>query len=307
MMQDTSALEYSLAATVCLEPKRVLQLRQIVSVEDFSISACAMVFDAADSAVSRGKAFDVNIAADGLRGLVDDPRQFLADCIDLTPTLANAEEYAHLLHKHAAEKRLRDGVLAALDEENPATAIAELCKAHLLDNAGGRLKSVSQALTETLRSLSAPEQSRIDTGFPKLDSVLKGFEGGQLIIVGARPGVGKSAFLLDIAESAARAGNETLFVSLEMSASELTERLLARRSMATMDNLIARDLNDETWTDIAAVSNRLGRLPLHFLDKPAVTVSKIRGAAATIQNLRLIVVDYLGLMQADRRADSRNY
>ena len=52
-MQDTSALEYSLAATVCLEPKRVLQLRQIVSVEDFSISACAMVFDAADSAVAR--------------------------------------------------------------------------------------------------------------------------------------------------------------------------------------------------------------------------------------------------------------
>ena len=237
-MQDTSALEYSLAATVCLEPKRVLQLRQIVSVEDFSISACAMVFDAADSAASCGKAFDANIAADGLRGLVDDPRQFLADCIDLTPTLANAEEYARLLHKHAAEKRLRDGVLAALDEENPATAIAELCKAHLLDNAGGRLKSVSQALTETLRSLSAPEQSRIDTGFPKLDSVLKGFEGGQLIIVGARPGVGKSAFLLDIAESAARAGHETLFVSLEMSASELTERLLARRSMATMDNLI---------------------------------------------------------------------
>lgn len=305
-MQDTSALEYSLAATVCLEPKRVLQLRQIVSVEDFSISACAMVFDAADSAVSRGKAFDVNIAADGLRGLVDDPRKFLAECIDVTPTVAHAEEYARLLHTRAAEKRLRDGVLAALDEENPATAIAELCKAHLLDNAGGRLKSVSQALTETLRSLSAPEQSRIDTGFPKLDSVLKGFEGGQLIIVGARPGVGKSAFLLDIAESAARAGNETLFVSLEMSASELTERLLARRSMATMDNLIDRDLNDETWTDIAAVSNRLERLPLHFWDKPAVTVSKIRGAAATIQNLHLIVIDYLGLMQADRRADSRN-
>ena len=118
--------------------------------------------------------------------------------------------------------------------------------------------------------------------------------------------IGKSAFLLDLAESAARSGNETLFVSLEMSAAELTERLLARRSMATMDNLIDRDLNDETWGDIAAVSNRLERLPLHFWDKPAVTVSKIRGAAATIQNLRLIVVDYLGLMQADRRADSRN-
>ena len=88
-MQDTSALEYSLAATVCLEPKRILQLRQIVSVEDFSISACAAVFDAAERAVSHGKPFDANIAADGLRDMVDDPRKFLAECIDVTPTLTN--------------------------------------------------------------------------------------------------------------------------------------------------------------------------------------------------------------------------
>ena len=305
MMQDTSALEYSLAATVCLEPKRVLQLRQIVSVEDFSVPACAAVFDAADSAVSRSKAFDANIAADGLRSVVDDPRRFLADCIDATPTLANAEEYARLLHRHAAEKRLRDGVLAALDEDNPAAAVAEVCKAHLLNSTGGRLKTISQALIETMSQLSARETQRINTGFPLLDSKLKGFEAGQLVIIGARPGVGKSAFLLDIAESAARAGNETLFVSLEMSASELTERLLARRSAATMDQLIDRDV-ESNWDSIAAASTRLERLPLHFWDKPAATVSKIRGAAATIQNLRLIVIDYLGLMQADRRADSRN-
>lgn len=305
-MNDTSQFEYSLAAAVCLDPKRVLQLRQIVKNEDFSIPACAAVFDAAERAVSHGKTFDANIAADGLRDMVDDPRKFLAECIDVTPTLTNSDEYARLLHKRTAERRLRENVLAALDEENPACAVAEICKAYLLDSAGGRLKSVSQALTETLQSLSAEEQTRINTGFPRLDSIVKGFEAGQLIIVGARPGVGKSAFLLDLAESAARSGNETLFVSLEMSAAELTERLLARRSMATMDNLIDRDLNDETWTDIAAVSNRLERLPLHFWDKPAVTVSKIRGAAATIQNLHLIVIDYLGLMQADRRADSRN-
>ena len=278
MMQDTSALEYSLAATVCLEPKRVLQLRQIVSVEDFSVPACAAVFDAADSAVSRGKAFDANIAADGLRSVADDPRRFLADCIDATP---------------------------ALDEDNPAAAVAEVCKAHLLNSTGGRLKTISQALIETMSQLSARETQRINTGFPLLDSKLKGFEAGQLVIIGARPGVGKSAFLLDIAESAARAGNETLFVSLEMSAAELTERLLARRNAATMDQLIDRNV-ESNWDSIAAASTRLKRLPLHFWDKPAATVSKIRGAAATIQNLRLIVIDYLGLMQADRRADSRN-
>ena len=63
---------------------------------------------------------------------------------------------------------------------------------------------------------------------------------------------------------------------------------------------------ESNWDSIAAASTHLERLPLHFWDKPAATVSKIRGAAATIQNLRLIVIDYLGLMQADRRADSRN-
>ena len=305
-MSDTSQFEYSLAAAVCLDPKRVLQLRQLVGNEDFSIPACAAVFDAAERAVSHGKPFDANIAADRISDMAEDPRKFLAECIDVTPTLANTDEYARLLHKRAAERRLRENVLAALEEENPACAVAEVCKAYLLDSTGGRLKSVSQALTETLQSLSAVKQARIDTGFPLLDSLVKGFEAGQLIIVGARPGVGKSAFLLDLAESAARSGNETLFISLEMSAAELTERLLARRSMATMDELIDRDLTEETWTDIASVSNRLERLPLHFWDKPAATVSEIRGAAATIQNLRLIVVDYIGLMQADRRADSRN-
>ena len=88
-MQDTSSLEYSLTATVCLESQQVLKLRQLVSTDDFSIPACATVFGAADSAVSRGKAFDANIAADGLRGLVDDPRKFLAECIDVTPTVAH--------------------------------------------------------------------------------------------------------------------------------------------------------------------------------------------------------------------------
>lgn len=92
-MQDTSSLEYSLTATVCLESQQVLKLRQLVSTDDFSIPACATVFGAADSAVSRGKAFDANIAADGLRGLVDAPRKFLAECIDVTPTVAHAEEY----------------------------------------------------------------------------------------------------------------------------------------------------------------------------------------------------------------------
>lgn len=245
----SAELEYSLAATVCLEPKTVLKLRQIVTVDDFSIPACARVFDAANSAVSRGKVFDVNLAADELRGLVDEPRNFLAQCIEVTPTTAHAEEWATLLHQHAAEKRLRESVLLALNGDNPAVEIAELCKAHLQRESGGRLKSASDALTETLDALTAKETQRIDTGFSRLDGLLKGFEAGQLIIVGARPAIGKSALLLHIAETAARAGNATLFISLEMLAGELAERQIARRGIVTMDELIDRNgLTEENGT-----------------------------------------------------------
>lgn len=302
----SAELEYSLAATVCLEPKTVLKLRQIVTVDDFSIPACARVFDAANSAVSRGKAFDANIAADELRGLMDDPRCFLAECIETTPSTANAEEWAGLLHRHAAEKRLRESVLLALDGDNPAVEIAELCKAHLQQESGGRLKSAADALTETLDALTAKEQRRIDTGFPILDGIVKGFEPGQLVIIGARPGVGKSAFLLDLAETAARGGNDTLFVSLEMLAGELTERMIARRSGLTLDELIDRNLPETKWDEIAKVTSRISNLPLRFYDNPHCTVSDVRKAAASIPQLRLIVVDYLGLMAAERKADSRN-
>lgn len=303
----SAELEYSLAATVCLEPRTVLTLRRIVTVDDFSIPACARVFDAANSAVSRGKAFDANIAADELRELVDEPRNFLAQCIEVTPTIANAEEWAKLLHQHAAEKRLREGVLLALDGDNPAVEIAEICKDHLRQESDGRLKTASDAMAETLDALTAKETRRIDTGFPQLDGLLKGFEAGQLILVGARPAVGKSAFLLDLAETAARSGNETLFVSLEMLAGELTERLLARRGSVTLDELIDRNgMTEAKWNAIASATSWIGSLPLYFLDSPYCTVSRVRAAAATIPDLRLIVIDYLGLMQAERRTESRN-
>lgn len=127
---------------------------------------------------------------------MDDPRRFLADCIDATPTLANAEEYAACYIGTQRKSRLRDGVLAALDEENPAAAVAEVCKAHLLNSTGGRLKTISQALIETMSQLSARETQRINTGFPLLTANSKVLRRDNSLFIGARPGVGKSAFLL---------------------------------------------------------------------------------------------------------------
>ena len=176
-MIDTAQFEYSLAAAVCLDPKRVLQLRQIVRNEDFSIPACAAVFDAAERDVSHGKPFDANIAADGLRDMVEDPRKFLAECIDVTPTLANSDEYARLLHKRAAERRLRENVLAALEEENPACAVTEICKAYLLDSTGGRLKSVSASAHRDLAEPFGKRESAYRHGIPTAGQHRQGLRG----------------------------------------------------------------------------------------------------------------------------------
>lgn len=127
------------------------------------------------------------------------------------------------------------------------------------------------------------------------------------MIVAARPSVGKSAFALDLAETAARAGHKTLVFSLEMQNEELAERLAARRSGVPMGKLIDRTLSDDDTAQIAAACDGLSRLPLQFCDRSNTTTSQIRQAARATKGLELLVVDYAGLLRADRKSENRNF
>ncbi len=101
---DTSQLEYSIVGAICIEPKICDKISGILSPDDFSISACSEVFEAACDALGRGKHFDAVLAADAIRNRVDDAVRFIGDCMNVTPTLANTEDHARMLHQRASER-----------------------------------------------------------------------------------------------------------------------------------------------------------------------------------------------------------
>lgn len=310
-MIDTYEEEIAIIGAICQEPKLVRVVQRCVEPRHFFSGTCRAVYEYAVETDAAGMVFDVLIAADALKEKIPEIRSFLAECMEVTPTTANTEEYAQILRSKADERELREKITAALDEESGARlteTIAAVCAEQIQNRAGGRMRKLGDVMERTYNGLREKPTNRVDTGYGQLDHLLKGMWGGQLILIGARPAVGKSAFALSLAENAAKSTKKVVqLYSLEMEDTEIGERELARNAYAlTMNEIIERDLNDEQWNDAAQSFMSAAGLPVYIDDSSDVKPSKVRSQALTEKNLGLIIIDYGGLMASDRKYDSRN-
>lgn len=307
-MAESLDLEYGVIGAICQKPSVVKTLSAILRPEDFTVSLCGLVFQLAADAAAQSKPVDALLLADAIKGQHDNPRQFLADCIDYCPSLANAEVYAKRLRADADNRRLRESVRDALDGNSVdlAADLAAICTEQIQARPLFHAQRLRDALESTYDNLWRKERLRIDTGYGQLDRILKGFHAGELVLLGARPSVGKSAFGLSLVEAAARGGYHVALFSLEMLSDEISERMIARHTeSATLDNLIDRPLPEHLGEDVASAMGEAASLPITVFDSPRMTVSRMRAQALTVPDLSLIVVDYLGLMNSERRFDSR--
>ena len=309
-MTEPIDLELSVIGAICIDPRCLTAIRETgLSADDFRNTACSCLFDAAVEAADRGKTIDAVILAEALAGIVNNPNHFITECMEICPTAANAPLHAKLLHQKAVAARFRQALQTALAEEEGAalaSTVAGLSQDFLTKHESKRFSSLSEACAAVYRRLDAPTpEGRIDTGFPKLDALLKGLWPGQLCIIGARPGVGKSAFALHLAETAARSEKRVLLFSLEMTADEIAERLIARSGTATLDTLIDGTTNFRRVQEIGNACKSLSALPLTICDQPDLSIAQVRAKARMFPDVSLIIVDYLGLMQTSRR-DNRN-
>ena len=151
----------------------------------------------------------------------------------------------------------------------------------------------------------------VSTGFKDIDNLFHGFRGGDLVILAARPGVGKTALALNIAVNAAMKGTSVAFFSMEMSASQLVQRILCAEARVDLQKIRSGKINEGDWGSIAEASNRLSKLDLFIDDSPGLTILEARAKARrelrAAQGRGLIVVDYLQLMQpaSSRRESNR--
>jgi replicative DNA helicase len=308
--------ERALLGVCLLSPTAVAEAREIVTPDEFSEPRYADIFTAIQYLDDRGGAVDPVTVHAALVSLGLATETSVADLLDVAataPATGSTRSYAEIVGELARKRRLagagQEIAAAAVDPTRDADSVLSEAEARLVIAAAEmvdehRPVSAGDVVAVALARAGAAEErggglSGLTTGYSDLDRRLGGMEAGALVVVGARPSMGKTAFTLGIALANAKAGTPTLFSSLEMSRAEIGARLLAMEASVSVDQQRSGQLTTEQWRRLYDAHIRLRDLPLVVDDRSSPTVSDVRLAAKRMQSrqgLGLVVVDYLQLV-----------
>ncbi len=304
--------ERALLGSIAVLPEMLDEVLPVVDAANFYIESHRTVFRAFKSLHDAGEPIDVVVVAKELekRGQLEEVggALFLIELMGEMPHGAHADYYAKLVRETADRRQLllacSDGIRMSQDAEasvEETTGVIESRLHQILGRAAGRESvSIRETMQELLVNMDREDGDRLPTGFTDLDAMLSGgLSEGQLVIVAARPGMGKSAFAGNISLRMARAGSSMLFVSLEMSAAELAARFASTLSSVPCAAITARNLSSNQKSDLYNAGNSLTELRIQIDDAPQRTISQI-SALARMQKRRggldALVVDYLQLV-----------
>ena len=242
----------------------------------------------------------------------DNCEEYLAEIMRVTPTAANVLEYAAIVRDRALLRRLgeaADEITSMVYEgSGEAETMLEAAERKIYAlrqgrNVGGLIpvSSVVQNVFDNLSEAAASGNAipGLPTGLPDLDRVILGLNRSELILIAARPGMGKTSIALNMALHAALNERQTVAIfSLEMSREQLVMRLLSRAALVPSQNLLTGQLTDQQWRDITTAAQALSATDIRIDDNPTLTVSDMNAQCRRVPNLGLVVVDYLQLMQS---------
>jgi replicative DNA helicase len=318
--------EESVLGSMLMSKDAIAEVLELLHEEDFYRPAHRTVFRSVLELYSHGQAVDAITVAEGLRrgGELADVggAPFLHTLVSSVPTAANAAFYARIVKEAGILRRLIDvGTrIVQLGYETPQDIEHAVDEAESLVYrvAQGRVtedyQSLREVLTSTLESIERlhedhRELTGVPSGFAELDRLTSGFQNSNLVIVAARPAVGKSTLGLDIARHAAvKASVPTVVFSLEMSKTELVQRLMCAECSVDMQRLRTGRMEDSDWNRLTRSLGKLAEAPLFIDDSAAITMMEIRAKCRRLRQrhgLGLVVIDYLQLMQSSRRVENR--
>lgn len=247
--------------------------------------------------------------------------EYIAELVDATATAANLEYHARIIRDKAILRRLIEASTAIIGDAYDGKAQAS----ELLDVAEARVFAISQERREVgftrIKEMLWPTMERIETlhksgkaitgvpsGFTDLDRLTSGFQNSELVIVAARPSMGKTAFCLNLAAHAAIEGYGVAIFSLEMSKEALVQRMLTAEARVDSQRVRTGSLRDTDFTQLARAAGILQSCPLWIDDTPALSLLEMRSKARRLRSdndVRLIIVDYLQLMRSPEYSDNR--
>ena len=315
--------EQSLLASIMIDPSCMDSVASLVSADDFYLSEHTEIFSVMQKMYLRSKNIDVVTLINELTvtGVYDEAggRDYLKLIAEAVPTAANARDYAKIVRDKAILRQLIEAgeaiTEAAYTGDDEAEVLVEFAESKVFSIAEGRenknfvhIRDALVMVYDRLRNLAQDPDSvkGTPTGFDDLDRVIVGLGNSDLVLIGARPGMGKTSFAMNIATAAAARLKKTVCVfSLEMSAEQLANRMLSSEAQVDSYKLRSGQLEDSDWEAVAYASSRLSEMDILIDDTPGITVTAMKSKLRRIKNLGLVVIDYLQLMQGDRRNDNR--
>ena len=306
--------EQAVLGSILIDSRCVADVIGIVTPEDFFLPQNREIFETIYTMFNFSQTIDPVTVLNKMKELGvhhDNSRDYILQLMEITPTAANAVRYANIVR----EKAMLRGLLQAgnditemvHDETGTAAEMLEGAEKKIyalrkgerndsLEHVGTILHKVFDRLTEL--SLSDSAIPGLSTGLRDLDTKINGLNKSDLLLVAARPAMGKSAFALNIAVNVAKKYNKTVAVfNLEMSREQLVMRLLASESFVELQKLATGKLSEEEWTKLCMASAALSQTDVRIDDNPSVTVADINAKCRRLDNLGLVVIDYVQLMQ----------
>lgn len=307
--------EQAVIGSMLIDTRCIPEVLEKLKADEFYIKLNRDIYETINTMFSYGQTIDPVTVLDQMkvRGVYQDGNEgYMAEVMRVTPTAANVLEYAAIVRDRALLRRLGE----AADEINnmvyegsgEAEAMLEAAERRIYAlrqgrNVGG-LMPVSAVVQNVFDNLSEAAASGekipgISTGLPDLDRVTLGLNKSELILIAARPGMGKTSIALNLALHAAMNLKKTVAIfSLEMSREQLVTRLLSRASLVPSQNLLTGQLSEQQWREISNAAQALSATDIRIDDNPSLTVSEMNAQCRRVPNLDLVVIDYLQLMQS---------
>ncbi len=315
--------EQALLGAIIVSPDAFDKISGSITVDDFYVTEHKHIYSALLSMYAKSKTIDVVTLVNALveQGDRDEAGgiQYITLLAGSVPSASNVRDYARIVKDKAILRRLIsvcDEISTdAYSESKEVRSIIDSAEQKIFDishNSDSKefrhIRDVLQNVYKDIETLSETKGAVTGTrtGFSGLDRTLVQMGKGDLIIVGARPGMGKTSFALNIATNVAKATKKSVAIfSLEMSAEQLVTRIISSEALVDSRSLRTGELKPEDWNNIVDVISTLSGSEIYIDDTSAITSTEMKSKLRRLPNLGLVVIDYIGLMQSTSNTDNR--
>ena len=326
VMPHSIEAEQSVIGAMIMDKEAVIIASELLHKEDFYSKQFGIVFESMAELFAEGIVIDVVTLQNKLKEKEVPPEvsrlDFIRDILTTLPTSANIRQYVNIVQEKSTLRKLirineeiaancyagRENLDSILQDTEKK--IFEICQNRTVDSYVPIREIVGRAMHKIeMSSKTMGAITGIPTGFKDLDYKTAGMQPSDLVLIAARPSMGKTAFVLNIAQHVALKNNETVAIfSLEMSKEQLVNRLFSLESLVSAQNIRTGQLSDDEWESLAESSAVIGQSKLIIDDTPGISIAELRSKCRKYKlehNLSMIIIDYLQLMSGNGRSESR--